>query len=77
MLTCVHMTKFNHIRLNQETKDHLDNLKAPGQSYDGLIRELLSLVDSMVPMSPIKGPPLPKKLGVRWRRVQPEKGKKR
>jgi hypothetical protein len=70
------MAKFNHIRVNQETKDHLDDLKAPGQSYDGLIREILALVNSMKPTPPIEGPPLPKRLGIRWRRAQPrQKGK--
>jgi len=71
------MAKSNHIRVNQETKDYLDDLKAPGQSYDGLIREILALVDSMLPTPPIEGPPLPKRLGIRWRQAQPrQKGEK-
>lgn len=76
MLTYVNMTKFNHIRVNQETKDRLDDFKAPGQSYDGLIREILTVVDSMLPTPPLEGPPLPKKLGVRWRRAQPRQKEK-
>ena len=65
---CAYMARrqFNHIRLNQETKDRLDRLKAAGQSYDGLLRELLDMVERMLPMPPTEGPPLPRSWGIRW-----------
>jgi len=33
-------TKFTHIRISDNTKKHLNQLKAIGQSYDGFIQEL-------------------------------------
>lgn len=30
-----------HINLKARTKDILDSIKAPGQSYDGIIQELI------------------------------------
>jgi len=32
-----------HINLNAQTKDILDSIRAPGQSYDGIIQELIVL----------------------------------
>ena len=32
-----------HISLNSQTKDTLDSIKAPGQSYDGVIQQLVKL----------------------------------
>ena len=32
-----------HINLNAQTKDVLDSIRAPGQSYDGIIQELIVL----------------------------------
>jgi len=60
------MNKFTHIRLNRQTKEELDRLKAPGQSYDGLLKELLVIVEALMPMPPAQGPPLPRGLGIRW-----------
>jgi hypothetical protein len=34
-----------HISLNSRTKDTLDSIRAPGQSYDGVIRQLIKLWD--------------------------------
>ena len=31
------------LRVSEETKHALDSIKHPGQSYDGLIQELLAL----------------------------------
>jgi hypothetical protein len=58
--------RFSHIRVQRETKDRLDQLKAPGQSYDGLLRQILATLESIMPMLPHEGPPLPRGLGVRW-----------
>jgi hypothetical protein len=60
------MNKFTHIRVNQQTKGELDRLKALGQSYDGLLRELLAIAEALMPMPPAQGPPLPRGLGIRW-----------
>jgi len=60
------MTEYDHIRVHRETKEQLDQLKAPGQSYDGLLRELMALVKALLPMPPADGPPLPQGLGIRW-----------
>lgn|GEM_PF-4399276 len=60
------MYKFSHIRVQRETKDRLDQLKVPGQSYDGLLRQILATLESIMPMLPHEGPPLPRGLGVRW-----------
>lgn len=60
------MREFNLIRVQQETKDRLDQLKATGQSYDGLLRQILATLESIMPMLPHEGPPLPRGLGVRW-----------
>jgi hypothetical protein len=35
------------LRVSEETKHALDSIKHPGQSYDGLIRELFSLWKSI------------------------------
>jgi hypothetical protein len=32
-----------YININSQTKDALKSLKAPGQSYDGVIRQLVEL----------------------------------
>jgi hypothetical protein len=32
-----------HISLNSRTRDALDLIKAPGQSYDGIIQQLIRL----------------------------------
>lgn len=60
------MAKSTHIRLNKQTKEELDRFKAPGQSYDGLLRQLLTIVEALMPMPPAQGPPLPRGLGIRW-----------
>jgi hypothetical protein len=31
-----------HISLNSRTKEALDSIRAPGQSYDGIIQELIA-----------------------------------
>jgi len=47
-------TEFTHIRISEDTKRHLNELRAPGQSYDGLLRELISLsYQHMRPTNPI------------------------
>ena len=35
--------KRGHISLNSQTKDALDSIKALGQSYDGVIQQLVKL----------------------------------
>lgn len=37
------MTEFTHIRISWNTKAHLNQFRATGQSYEGLIRELLGM----------------------------------
>jgi hypothetical protein len=32
-----------HISLNSRTKEALDSIRAPGQSYDGIIQQLIRL----------------------------------
>jgi len=44
------MKRFNHISLKQETKNQLDELKAPGQSYDGLLQQLIAIARALMPM---------------------------
>jgi len=39
----VSKAKRNTISISQPTKQILDSIKHPGQSYDGLIRELIKL----------------------------------
>lgn len=34
-----------HINLNSRTKEALDLIRAPGQSYDGIIQQLIKLWD--------------------------------
>ena len=61
------MTEYNLIRIKQDTKDRLDNFKAPGQSYDGLLQQILLWLESVAPMPPHKGPPLPQFMDVKWK----------
>ncbi len=65
------------IRVAEDTKSKLDELRAHGQSYNGLLLELLELAeragfgkvaDKLGLMPPSEGPPLPKKTGRRWKR---------
>lgn len=64
--------RWNHIRIAQETKDELDRLKAPGQNYDGVVRELIAIAKALLPARPNEGPPLPSGLGIRWRWARPQ-----
>lgn len=57
---------FDLVRVNRTTKERLDKLKAPGQSYDGLIRQLLDFLEYWRPSLPHEGPPLPRGMGVGW-----------
>jgi hypothetical protein len=68
------------IRVSTPTKEKLDNLRAPGQSYDGILIQLLDLVeqigfgrlaDRLGLLRPTEGLPLPKKSGRgRWKKRQ-------
>lgn len=57
---------FDLVRVNRTTKERLDELKAPGQSYDGLITQLLDFLEHWRPNLPHEGPPLPHGMGVSW-----------
>jgi hypothetical protein len=68
------------IRVSTPTKEKLDNLRAPGQSYDGILIQLLDLVeqigfgrlaDRFGLLRPTEGLPLPKQSGRgRWKKRQ-------
>jgi len=58
--------RYTHIRLNKATKEQLDEFRAPGQSYDGLLREIMTFLKGALPPPPSQGPPLPRRLGIRW-----------
>jgi len=71
------MKEYHTIRIQKPIADKLDELRAPGQSYSGIIQELLELVeqagfgtvaDKLDLMRPTEGPPLPKKIGRRWKK---------
>jgi hypothetical protein len=69
------------IRVSTPTKEKLDSLRAPGQSYDGVLIQLLDLVeqigfgrlaDRLGLLRPTEGLPLPKKSGRgRWKKRKP------
>ena len=40
----VNQAKHTTIAVSQRTKDALDSIKHPGQSYDGLIQELVNFL---------------------------------
>ena len=47
-------TKFTHIRISEDTKGHLNKLRATGQSFEGLLRELIWLgYKYMRPINPV------------------------
>jgi len=41
------MKKRGYISLNTKTKEILDSIRAPGQSYDGIIQQLIRLYDEV------------------------------
>ena len=46
------------IAISQQTKDALDSIKHPGQSYEGVIQALVEFwVDTLPTPSPLKGGP--------------------
>lgn len=70
------------LRIRKETVEKLDKLRASGQSYSGILEELIDLAervgfgrvaDKLGLMRPTEGPPLPKELGVTWKERRKEK----
>jgi len=70
------MQKYALIRVSEDTKKRLDEFRAHGQSYNGLLWELLERVekagfgkaaDRLGLLKPTEGPPIPKKTGRRWK----------
>ena len=78
LLTFVYMKSYALIRVSEDTKKRLDEFKAQGQSYNGLLWELLQLAekagfgkaaDRLGLLKPTQGLPLPKKSKRgRWKR---------
>lgn len=71
------MRQYHTIRIEKSVADKLDELRAPGQSYNGVLEELIDLAekvgfgrvaDKLHLMRPSEGPPLPKKTGRRWKK---------
>jgi hypothetical protein len=44
-----------HISLNSRTKEALDLIRAPGQSYDGVIQQLIKLWDKQSELDRVNG----------------------
>jgi hypothetical protein len=44
-----------HISLNSRTKEALDLIRAPGQSYDGVIQQLIKLWDKQSELDEVSG----------------------
>jgi len=73
------MKSYTLLRVSTDTKKKLDEFRTQGQSYNGLLWELLQLAekagfgkaaDRLDLMRPTEGPPLPKKMGRRWKKKQ-------
>lgn len=62
------------IRVKKNTLRQLNELKAPGQSLDGLLQQLIDVVNDFRPATPWEGPPLP--YGVLKQLKQPFKGRR-
>jgi len=54
------------VRIRKETLSKLNSLKGPGQSHDGLLTQLIEVINAMRPSMPWEGPPLPYGLQKRW-----------
>jgi len=71
------MKSYTLLRVSSDTKKKLDEFRTQGQSYNGLLWELLQLAekagfgkaaDRLDLMKPTEGPPLPKKMNRRWKK---------
>lgn len=70
------------LRVRKETVEKLDELRASGQSYNGILEELIDLAerigfgrvaDKLGLMRPSEGPPVPKKAQRTWKRKQEQR----